>query len=64
MEDQLFYLIKDYGFPTFFCLLLVYTIRFIVTKGLDVIGKMSNVVNDNTIAMNDLKVAIKVLTKK
>jgi len=59
MEEQIFYLIKDYGFPTFFCLLLIWTIRFIVNKGLEVIGKMAEVINDNTSALRELKQAIK-----
>jgi|TARA_R100000501_G_C2627146_1_gene121038 hypothetical protein len=48
MNQELFYLVKDVGVPTFFCIMLSFLLWRVVAKGMEVIEK-------NTGAIDKLK---------
>ena len=57
MEEQVFYLIKDVGVPTFFCGMLSIVLYKVVTVGGKVISK-------NTDAITQLKTTIQIMSGK
>ena len=57
MEEQIFYLIKDVGVPTFFCGM----ISLVLYK---VVGVGAKVIESNTEALTQLKTTVQIMSGK